>query len=204
MRSLKSVRAKNEKPKPETDPDPSPKVVGRVKMIRLSKVKPNDWNPNVMTPEMRESLRYGLETDGWIISQSLLVWGTDEKGKRQDIIIDGEHRWLVANELGFKHGPMVFLDGLSLDEAKKLTVKMDRKRGTFDMDKLGELLRTADIRMETAPLDLGFDEGTLRKLLELPKFDPDKDGPPRLDEFDDKAKWSKVVKCPKCGHEFKS
>ena len=45
------------------------RIVGEVELVALDKVRPNGWNPNRMTPFMKESLRTGLETDGWLSSQ---------------------------------------------------------------------------------------------------------------------------------------
>lgn len=80
------------------------RVVGEVVMRPLSDVQKNSWNPNRMTDFMKESLKQGLLSDGWLKSQSLLIWGTDDKGERRDVIIDGEHRWSAASELGFQIG----------------------------------------------------------------------------------------------------
>lgn len=48
----------------------------------------------------------------------------------------------------------------------------------------------------------GFDAKEIAALLKVPNFG-EGDGAPRLDQLD-KSKWSKVVKCPKCQHEFKA
>jgi len=133
----------------------------------LSLVKPNDWNPNEMTPFERESLKHGMLEDGWIASQALLVWGKDEKGKQRNVIMDGEHRWKIAAELGFKSGPMVFIDGLTEDEAKAFTVKMDARRGKFNQNLLGELLRSIAPTFEggLTGLSIGVEDGLLAQLL---------------------------------------
>lgn len=136
-------------------------------MAALSSVKPNTWNPNVLTPFQRESLKHGLRTEGWLYSHSLLIWRTDDKGKPRGIIIDGEHRWLVAGEIGFAEGPMVYLDGLTEHEAKALTIKADARRGQFDDELLVKLLKELqpDHAAETLSLDLGISDATLAKLL---------------------------------------
>ena len=105
-------------PRARKQPKATIQVRGDVVSRKLDSVKPNPWNPNTMSDEMKESLLYGLKRDGWLASQALLIWGTDEKGERQDLIIDGEHRWLAATGEGLQKGPMVFLDGLSAAEAK--------------------------------------------------------------------------------------
>lgn len=92
-------------------PPPS-NIVGEVVRRALNTVKPNPWNPNVMTVFEKESLKNGLLVDGWMSSQALLIWGTDEKGKVHNLIIDGEHRWTAATDLKFSEGPMVVLNRL--------------------------------------------------------------------------------------------
>ena len=149
------------------------RIVGEVELVALDKVRPNGWNPNRMTPFMKESLRTGLETDGWLSSQALLVWGKDSSGKARNIIIDGEHRWTAARELGMERGPMVFLEGVSEKAAKALTIKMNQKRGTFDSDGLAALLRDiqADFDGDTAlALDLGIDEDAIMGMLAEPEI----------------------------------
>jgi hypothetical protein len=162
----------------------TPKVRGEVKILPLASVKANTWNPNVMTPEMKASLKHGLVEDGWIASQALLIWGTDEQGAEQNIIIDGEHRYVAAVELGLKKGPMVKLDLLTEAEAKALTVKLNQKRGDWNPDKLGELLKELAQTSETplTGIDLGFSDEGLMKLLavepmELQTPTPDGEAP---------------------------
>lgn len=149
-----------------------PVIVGRVELLPLPSVKPNPWNPNRMTPFLRASLREGLSTDGWLSSQALLIWGKDNTGKRRNLIIDGEHRWTIASELGMERGPMVVLDGLDEKAAKALTIKMNQKRGTFDSEKLGELLRSIQGAYngdDALALSLGIDEDALLPLLAEPE-----------------------------------
>lgn len=159
--------ARKSQPPPPAAPAP-PHIRGNKAVDRpLTEVKPNTWNPNEMTPFMKASLKQGLQQDGWLRSQSLLVWGTDEKGKTKNIIIDGEHRWTVAGELGFKKGPMVFLEGVTEAQAKALTIKMNQKRGEHDPDKLGLLVRELQftLNVDNIALDLGIEQGDLMTLL---------------------------------------
>jgi len=135
------------------------RVVGEVVMRPLTDVKPNGYNPNRMTDFMKESLKQGLTSDGWLKSQALLIWGTDETGSRRDAIIDGEHRWTAATELGFPEGPMVFLDGVTESQAKALTIKMNQKRGEFDPIGLSELVRSIQYDFNDSPMDLSLGLG---------------------------------------------
>lgn len=152
-------------PKKASTKELQAKIVGQVEMVDLEKVKPNTWNPNAMTPFQKESLKNGFQTDGWLTSQSLLVWGSDEKGRPKNIIIDGEHRHAVARELKMKQGPMVFLHRIPERKARELTIKMDAKRGTFDSDRLGLVVRSIQESYEgdmtAMGLALGFETETL-------------------------------------------
>ena len=155
---------------PEAVPG-GPAVRGHAVLRPLADVVANPWNPNRMTDHMFRSVVHGLQTDGWVASQALLVWGTDEKGRTRNMIIDGEHRWRAAREAGFAQGPMVLLDGVTEAEAKALTVKLNQKRGDWDEAGLGALLREL---AATAPpdldmtLELGIGEEDLMKLLAEP------------------------------------
>lgn len=140
-------------------------VRGKVVTFALDKLKPNGWNPNVVTPEKMASIEYGFRTDGWLASQALLVWRKDDAGKIQNVIIDGEHRWKAARTVGLADGPVVFLDGVSETEAKALTIKLNQKRGEWDEDALGKLLREVQGSSEDLGLDFGFDGDELAKLL---------------------------------------
>ena len=137
-----------------------PQVRGEVTMVQLDKLQPNAWNPNKMAEHKIEAVRRGFLSVGWLAAQPLLVWGTDETGARRDTIIDGEHRWLCALDVGFVEGPAVVLDGLTEREAKQLTVLLDNTRGEFDRDKLAAVVGELGL----PAIDLGFLEQEMADL----------------------------------------
>lgn len=163
--------------------DQGPRVVGTVVSTALDKVKPNTWNPNTMDTFTRDSLKQGLSSDGWLSSQALLIWGKDEKGKQRNIIIDGEHRFHVAQELGFAEGPMVFLNGMSEMQAKALTIKMNQKRGKWDEDLLTTLVREIQqaLPAENLGLELGIQQEALMMMLAEQPVHIDVDAPEETD-----------------------
>lgn len=172
------------KKKPKTDARASvvktgPRMTGTVVSAPIDSVKPNDWNPNVFTEFEQKALAYGMKQDGWLASHSLLIWRTDEKGKTKNLILDGEHRWTAAKSIGFTEGPMVFLDGLTLAQAKAMTVKTLKKRGEPDDLKLSDLLKSiqADLGdIENVSLDMGIEEEKMMALLAdvAPDIEPPK------------------------------
>lgn len=168
------------------------------KILPLSSVRKNSWNPTSITAAERERIKHGLEVDGWILSQSLLVWGKDEKGVRRNVIIDGEQRHTVALELGRTRGPMVFLDGLTEAQAKALTIKMLARRaggaGAFDMTKLAASIPSirAELSGPNLALDLGLDAGFFRRLTE----------PPVREENRGRTRVAVTIECPHCHQSF--
>lgn len=137
---------------------------------KLDLVQPNDWNFNVLSEHKYESLLHDMRTEGWVASQPLCIWATDEKGRVQNKIINGEHRWKAAIEVGFREGPMVFIHGITRAQAIELTFRLDHPRGTFNADRLRVALNEIHPKMNpaTAGLTLGFTHVELNKAFALP------------------------------------
>ena len=187
-----------------------PAVRGHAVLRPLADVVANPWNPNRMTDHMFRSVVHGLKTDGWVASQALLVWGTDETGATRNTIIDGEHRWRAAQEAGFTAGPMVFLDGVSELEAKALTVKLNQKRGDWDDELLGPLLRElAEASPPDMSMDLGITEENLAWLIAPPEARPEEPGtaptkpveaPAEFQDLTGEGAVPTAYKCPRCAY----
>lgn len=190
MAKARSAPAHSPRTSPLADTEPAPastpavlaggELVGQHQTLPLSAVRQNSWNPNRMTPETLAALKHGLQTDGWLVNQALLIWGTDEHGADQNIIIDGEHRWRAAQELGFTHGPMVLLHNLPEARAKALTVAMNQKRGEFDATELEALLRSIEHEVPDLALSTGITDDELARMLSVPEVELDApaDAPP--------------------------
>lgn len=182
-------------PPVETAPTAA-RITGKVVLTPLDRVQPNSWNPNVMTEFQLESTREGMLREGWLAAYALLVWGTDETGARRDIIIDGEHRWRIARELGLAKGPMVFLDGLTEARAIELTIAMDNKRGRFDDVKLRDAIYLIGEDDGGLAFRLGFEDDAFKALLEPANILPPGDfSEVTIDAHTDYT-------CPKCGYEW--
>jgi ParB-like nuclease family protein len=171
------------------------RITGKVVLAPLASVQPNTWNPNRMTEFQVESTREGLKENGWLAAYSLLVWGTDEKGIKRNLIIDGEHRWRIARDLGFVEGPMVFLDGVTAKRAKEMTIEFDAKRGRFDDVALRDLI--ADIGVDDGlAFRLGIDDETFKELMNPRMVLP----PGDFSEVSIDAQTDYT--CPKCAYQW--
>lgn len=172
------------------------RVTGKVILAPLASVKPNGWNPNRMTEYQVESTRDGMRRHGWLVSHSLLVWGTDEKGKKRNLIIDGEHRWRIGCEMGFDEGPMVFLERVTKKQAQELTIELAAKRGDMDDAALRDVLGQIGIDDGLA-FRLGFSDEDMKALLDgaAPVLAPEDFSDVNIDAKTD-------YRCPKCSYEW--
>jgi ParB-like chromosome segregation protein Spo0J len=125
-----------------------------------------------MSDQEMASLRHGFKEDGWLVSQALTIWRTDETGQEQNIIIDGEHRWLCALDVGLTDGPYVPLDGIPEREAKALTFKLYKRRGEWTEEGTVALLSDLEIEdMARGALDFAFTDDELEELLKQAEHD---------------------------------
>lgn len=176
--------------------EPAGRVVGEVVDAELALLKPNGWNPNKLSARKYASLKRGFREEGWLRSQAMTIWRTDHRGRVMNLIIDGEHRWKGGIEIGMTHGPAIFLDGLTLAQAKKLTVKLDGRRGEFDSFELATLVASVREDSDTIGVDdaleLGLEDDEYAALLASVAGDPIGDGasPPAPIA---KTKWAVLV-----------
>lgn len=88
-------------------------------------------------------------------------------------IIDGEHRWKAARELGYTELPVWDLGDVSDAVAKQLTIVLNETKGTPDPGMLGALLM--DLLETELPADLlevlPFPEERFTELTKLADFD---------------------------------
>lgn len=107
-------------------------------MVDIDSIQPNPWNPNRMEPFMRGKLVGSVKADGFVVPVMVRPHPTIP-----DIleVVDGEHRWAVAKELGLKRIPIVNLGPISDEKAKELTIKMNSLRGEFDSIRLSQVVQ---------------------------------------------------------------
>ena len=107
-----------------------------VKMIPLSKLRANDYNPNkVASPEMK-LLKLSIEEDGY--TQPIVVYHDHEAD--QYIIVDGFHRYRCAKEyFHLDEVPCTVIDK-SLDNRMASTIRHNRARGTHQIKDMSHLV----------------------------------------------------------------
>ncbi len=137
-----------------------------VRVVSISDIEPNPWNPNKMdaftyTKALDSIKRYGP------IDPITVRPHPSVKGRWQ--IIDGEHRWKAARDLGLKTFPIVDLGPIDDQTAMKLTVVLNELRGQYDPRAMSDLLSTLleSDSIDALVSDLPFTESSLAGLLNL-------------------------------------
>jgi len=107
----------------------------RIVTLPVSSIKPNDWNFNVMTPRLYEKAKASIKKFGFVAPVVVrpLGDGTYE-------LVDGEHRWKAAVELGLTHIPAVVLEEYEDAEAKALSIALNEIKGKADAPRLAAVL----------------------------------------------------------------
>lgn len=113
------------------------KPLKNVQFVDREKIKPNDYNPNVVVEENLQLLIQSILTNGWTLP---IVVRPDYT------IIDGFHRWTVSgreplkSKLGGKV-PVVIVD--HQDESKNIygTITHNRARGTHLLEPMKAIIK---------------------------------------------------------------
>jgi ParB/RepB/Spo0J family partition protein len=132
--------------------------------IEAERLAPNPWNPNHMGPGLRAKLARELGERGFAAPIVVRPQGEDFE------IVDGEHRWRVARELGLREVPCV-IAAAGDTEARIKTLQFNGLRGENDSEELAALLAelAEDLTLEELAEQLPWTVDEVRQLAELAK-----------------------------------
>lgn len=102
-----------------------------VTYVSHAALKPNSYNPNVQSEHEHQLLLRSIGEDGFTQPVVALRDGT---------IVDGEHRWRAAQELGLAELPVVYVD-MTPEQMRVATLRHNRARGQEDFDLALSVLR---------------------------------------------------------------
>lgn len=137
------------------------KVYSEIKMVETELLKPNNYNPNLMTDEQFQSLVDDFKENGWV-GQPIIINDNNE-------IIDGEHRWRVASFLNYKTVPVIYFNPKDADHQKMLTIGWNAKRGEMSPLKLAGIISELNQKytLEELSSKLGFSANQLKDTLAM-------------------------------------
>lgn len=127
--------------------------------VPIESVKPNAYNPNRQSKRDFDLLLMSIREDGF--TQPIVV----QKGTNE--IVDGEHRWRAAREIGMVEIPVVYTD-MTVEQMRISTLRHNRARGSEDFELGAQVLR--DLRdlgaLDWAQSSLAIDDKELQKILD--------------------------------------
>ena len=137
------------------------KIYSEIKMVETESLKPNEYNPNIMTDEQFSSLVDDFKVNGFV-GQPIIINDNNE-------IIDGEHRWRCAKFLGYETVPVVYFNPKDVDHQKMLTIGWNAKRGEMSPTKLAQIIQELNQRhtLEELSGKLGFSANQLKDTLAM-------------------------------------
>lgn len=113
------------------------KPIENVQVVDRNRLKPNDYNPNVVSEDNLKLLTQSILVNGWTLP--IVV--------RPDFtIIDGFHRWMVAGReplLSKLNGkvPVVIVDHADESEDVYGTITHNRARGTHQLEPMKAIVQ---------------------------------------------------------------
>jgi hypothetical protein len=137
-----------------------------VELIPIAELLPLEYNPRPpLTPERFENLRRSMQAEQGLLSAKPII--VNKHPGRENRLIAGNQRWLVAQAMGWQH-----LVGIRVDAPPE----QERRWALIDNNSWGEydydLLRSMLAEMPNTDI-LGFPEADINALLGLPEVSVD-------------------------------
>ncbi len=114
--------------------------------IKLTRLHPDPKNPNICSPEILEKLKRHINRNKFYPA---LIVRPHPKNKSNYILIDGHHRKIVLESLGYKQANCQVINA-DEKEAQLLLATLNRLHGTDNLKKRAELVESLS---ELLPLD---------------------------------------------------
>lgn len=148
-----------------------------MQLIPIDRVDANLWNPNSMGEVEYDALKQDMHVHGVTGVDAILVspfhcFFSEKTITDRFVIVDGEHRWRAAKELGWKE-IRCEVQLIIEDDAKALCYRRNRERGNIDPMKEAVLFKT-EIDKKRKQKDIadkyGVDQTTVSRRLSLLKL----------------------------------
>jgi hypothetical protein len=160
------------------------------RQVPIETLKPNPWNPNKQSDFVFEKELNSIRQFGFVVP---IIVREASKGKYE--IIDGEHRWKAAKELGMTQVPINSLGKVETAAAKKLTIILNELHGQYDVVDLAKLVAglNKEVGLDELVRDLPFETQELENLIATATFDMDSlKKPDKGDDAGDDDQWKEL------------
>jgi ParB-like chromosome segregation protein Spo0J len=145
--------------------------VSRVRWVHRDRISANTYNPNRVAPPELKLLILSILEDGFTQPLVVRIAGKDEPGDY--VVVDGFHRWLVADEprLVARYGGFVPIALIEADPVHRMmsTIRHNRARGTHAVLPMADIVRTileAGVTADDTGRRLGMEPEEIDRLTE--------------------------------------
>ncbi len=135
--------------------------------IPVSLVEANDYNPNFVAPPEFALLERSIEKDGF--TQPVVLWF---RGDGRFEIVDGFHRFKVAEKSGLSHVPGVVVNRNKPERSDRIasTIRHNRARGKHQVAEMAKIvaeLRKRNWDSHKIGRNLGMDPDEVLRLSQI-------------------------------------
>lgn len=116
-------------------------LAGDYQLIKLSEIRPNEWNPNEMDTKTFNRLAREIQESGFLEPIQVIPADEDEAGSKY-VILGGQHRFEAVTSLGWEMIPAIIMTDeqwQDVDQQKLETVRLNALRGDLNKAKFLEL-----------------------------------------------------------------
>lgn len=113
------------------------------RMLDISEIDPNPWNPNEMDERTFNRLVKEIRDVGFLDAVQVVPY-TTEDGRERFRLLGGEHRWRAAGVIGLKQVKAEILEGNKFKDEKTqkaVTVRLNALKGRLNRDKIVRLFQ---------------------------------------------------------------
>ncbi len=107
-------------------------VHGEHRLVPVDSIEPNPWNINRYTADEFGALKEGIVLLGRVQRARVRSWKPNNDFKQTWQLIDGEHNWRAARELGFTEFPVEVLE-MNDAQAKKAGLILNQHGNAEEM-----------------------------------------------------------------------
>ncbi|MBF05303.1 hypothetical protein CL644_01195 [bacterium] len=126
----------------------------QIEYVQTDSLRSSEYNPRKWSKEAIDQLKESIERYGFV--DPLLA---NSAPKRKGVVIGGHFRLSIAQELGIKEVPVVYLNIPDPKKEKELNIRLNKNTGEWDFDLLAKFDETflSDIGFSSEELDSVFE-----------------------------------------------
>ena len=138
----------------------------QIVQVPTKDLNPSEYNPRKISADAKKQLIQSIKKFGLV--DPVIA---NSAPNRQNILIGGNQRYLVAKELGYETVPVVYLNIPDIEREKELNIRLNKNTGEFDWDLLAKFNESflSDIGFSSEELDEVFMEEDTPEIFDLEK-----------------------------------